>query len=246
MPRVVRKSDAIENLWADALPMFLGGVPMILLGALLWKFKGDGMFVGLAAVLMLGGVGLIAWGFTKVRKVKEIGPGYMLECVFCSRQIELLEAPKNEDVTCPECHRLIPIKDGVPLPVHQVRCGFCNTLNYYSEKTEFLICEKCDREIPLTLDEEKEHRHAPKGYVVVDDNQAYQLVLREVPNPEHPPEDCIATLQTMLALNRNQVKQLLGDLPAVLLTGITRKKAELLEAQLTSVGMTAVHEPVSN
>jgi hypothetical protein len=50
----------------------------------------------------------------------------------------------------------------------------------------------------------------------------------------------------MLALNRNQVKQLLGDLPAVLLTGITRKKAELLEAQLTSVGMTAVHEPVSN
>jgi hypothetical protein len=34
-------------------------------------------------------------------------------------------------------------------------------------------------------------------------------------------------------LNRNQVKQMLDELPVTVLTGITRKKAEMLKAQLT-------------
>jgi hypothetical protein len=37
----------------------------------------------------------------------------------------------------------------------------------------------------------------------------------------------------MLALNRNQVKQMLEELPVTLLTGIPRRKAEMLKAQLT-------------
>ena len=36
----------------------------------------------------------------------------------------------------------------------------------------------------------------------------------------------------MLAMNRNQVKQMLEEAPVVLLTGIPKKKAELLKAQI--------------
>jgi 4'-phosphopantetheinyl transferase EntD len=35
-------------------------------------------------------------------------------------------------------------------------------------------------------------------------------------------------------LNRNQVKQMLDELPVTLLTGIPRMKAEFLQAQLTA------------
>ena len=52
----------------------------------------------------------------------------------------------------------------------------------------------------------------------------------------HKTEDLIESLQRMLALNRNQVKQMLQELPVTLLTGITRQKAEMLQAQL------ALHE----
>ncbi len=43
----------------------------------------------------------------------------------------------------------------------------------------------------------------------------------------------IQALQHMLALNRNQVKNMLNELPVTVLTGITRKKAEMLKAQLS-------------
>jgi len=38
----------------------------------------------------------------------------------------------------------------------------------------------------------------------------------------------------MLALNRNQVKQMLDETPVTLLTGITKRKALILQAQLAS------------
>jgi 4'-phosphopantetheinyl transferase EntD len=38
----------------------------------------------------------------------------------------------------------------------------------------------------------------------------------------------------MLALNRNQVKQMLEEVPITLLTGIPRMKAEMLQAQLAA------------
>jgi hypothetical protein len=112
-----------------------------------------------------------------------------------------------------------------------VRCGFCNALNYFSEKTDVLLCEECNHEVPISHEE----GHIPKkrlatGFAVEDDDRPYELIL-----VAHGPktDDLIQTLQTMLALNRNQVKQMLSELPVTLLTGIPKKKAEMLRAQLS-------------
>ncbi|MFX9012007.1 hypothetical protein ABTN18_19845, partial [Acinetobacter baumannii] len=56
-------------------------------------------------------------------------------------------------------------------------------------------------------------------------------------------EEMIDCLQHMLALNRNQVKQMFDELPVTLLTGIPKKKAELLSAQISSHGGTADISP---
>jgi hypothetical protein len=69
-----------------------------------------------------------------------------------------------------------------------------------------------------------------KAYAVTDDDRLYELVLT---GTGHKNEELIASLQHMLALNRNQVKQMLSELPVAILTGISRKKAEMIQAQLS-------------
>jgi ribosomal protein L7/L12 len=112
----------------------------------------------------------------------------------------------------------------------QVRCGSCNALNFYSEKSEVLLCEECNREISISLDDDR----APKriAYARRDDDKLYELVL--LSNGGHKTEELISALQHMLALNRNQVKQMLDELPVTLLSGIPRMKAEMLQTQLTA------------
>ncbi len=68
-----------------------------------------------------------------------------------------------------------------------------------------------------------------EAYTLKDDNHPYDLILTAAPENE----EMIKCLQTMLALNRNQVKDIIEDLPQVLLQGIPRKKAELLMAQIS-------------
>ncbi|MBI3721809.1 MAG: hypothetical protein HY248_04575, partial [Fimbriimonas ginsengisoli] len=108
-------------------------------------------------------------------------------------------------------------------------CGYCHELNFYSDKTEFLVCENCSHEIPISSDSHG-HKSVPKFYAVVEDDALYELVLVESGTKT---EDLIACLQRMLALNRSQVKQMLDQLPVTLLTGISRRKADMLLAQLT-------------
>jgi hypothetical protein len=123
----------------------------------------------------------------------------------------------------------------------QVRCGFCNTLNYYSPKTEVLLCEDCNREVPISLDDS----HTPKhiAFARRDDDKLYELVL--VSNGGRKTEDLISALQHMLALNRNQVKQMLDELPVTLLTGIPRMKAEMLQTQLSTNDAVAEFRPIT-
>jgi hypothetical protein len=118
----------------------------------------------------------------------------------------------------------------------QVRCGFCNSLNYYSDKTDLLICETCNHEIPVHQEDGKPVKHLPKGFAIVDDNMLYELVLIEAAKTN---EDLVKTLQSMLALNRNQVRDLLDEVPVTLLQGITRMKADMLTAQLVNHGARA-------
>ena len=79
----------------------------------------------------------------------------------------MLVAPPEEDFPCLRCIRMIPVVDGKPLAVSQVRCGYCNELNFYSDKTEVLLCEKCNHEIPIAFDDKGGPRKTiPAAFVV--------------------------------------------------------------------------------
>lgn len=238
MPQIARRTDVIEEHASRAIPLGIGAIVAFALAALLFVFRGDGYLLGLAWVLVLAGVACVAYAIYLARQAKRTS-SYWIECIYCHDKFELLEPPGNEDVACLHCHRLIPIQDNQPLPVSEVRCGFCNSLNFYSAKSQFLICENCDREIPITVGEDVVPKNIPKGYIVEDDERTYSLTLDQIPNPEHPSEELISALQQMLALNRSQVKQMLVEVPTTLLVGIPKKKAEMLSAQLSVHGATA-------
>lgn len=232
MPRTQRSSDLVEIHSERAVTYGFSGLVGLGFATLLYVYRGDGMFVPLASIigaLALGSVGYAGYCITQARKVT----AFDIPCPFCEFVNRMVSKPE-EDVACQECHRMIPLQDGKPMAVQQVRCGYCNELNYYSDKTEILLCENCNHEIPISLaDGRVSTKKVAAAFVVKDDEALYELVL-----VAHGPktEELINTLQHMLALNRNQVKQILEELPVTLLTGISRKKAEMLAAQL------AIHE----
>jgi len=227
MPRVQRSSDAVEVHSEKAFTNAFGGLVFLAGAGLLFYYRGTGMFVPLASVfgvIAAAYLGYATYCGLQIRKVTKVG----VTCPICNFENQLVAQPES-DFLCVGCNRMIPIQDHKPLPVQQVRCGFCNELNYYSEKTDILLCEACNHEVPISRDDDRPQRTTPSLYAVVDDDNTYELVLVGHGNKV---EDLTNTLQHMLALNRNQVKQMLSELPVTLLTGITRKKAEMLRAQI--------------
>jgi len=234
----LRKSDVIEIFSAKALTFGLGGIVAIAFAGLLYRFKGEGSTLGLIYVLALAGVASVGYAFSSVFGIRKVTE-FPVKCSYCEH-VNVLTAPPIEDFPCLNCHRLVPIRDGEVLPVEQVRCGYCNEINYFSDKTEVLICESCDHEVPIAHEEGFVPKNLPKGFAVQDDNKPYDLVL-VAPGPKT--EEVIDCLQHMLALNRAQVKQIITDAPVKLLTGIARKKAEVLQAQLAVHDATAEFSP---
>lgn len=240
MEQPKRSSDVVEVHSEHALAFGLAGVAGLALGGLLLRYRGEGYLIGLAYVLLIGGVVALIYGIycaLQIRKVQSV----TVVCCYCDYANKLTESP-TVDFSCLSCHRMIPIRDGKVMPVSQVRCGFCNELNYYNEKTEVLICEFCDREIPIAQEEGKPTKHVPRGFAIQDDDKLYELILVA---HGHKTEELISALQQMLALNRNQVKDMLTQLPVTLLTGITRKKAEMLQAQLSIHDAASDFRPVA-
>jgi len=236
MPKIQRASDVIEQDSEKAFYFIGGGIASAAVAALLLKYQGTGGFVPLAWILVFAAVGLIGYGIYWIVKAKQV-TSVSIKCPFCYERNDLIEQPVDDDVPCVACNRMIPIQGGQVLSVSQVRCGFCNGLNYYSAKTEALLCEHCNREIQLFQDEGKESgKRIAKGFAVIDDDQQYELVLLEVGRST---EEVITTLQQMLALNRNQVKDILENTPVTLLQGLPRMKVDLLVAQLAAHGATA-------
>ncbi len=231
MKRIQRVSDVIELISEKALVWGLGGILSLCLSALFYYYRGQsGGTVPLATVLLLIGLGALGYAIKHALTIREVTK-YDVKCPYCNETNQVLEAPED-DFTCMFCHRFIPIQDQQPMPVAQVRCGFCNSLNFYSAKTDVLLCEECNREVPIaTSDETRPKKQLAAAYVThIDDEHMYELLLTD---KGHKQEDLIAALQHMLALNRNQVKQMLDELPVTLLTGINRRKAEMLQAQLS-------------
>lgn len=234
MSKVQRSSDIFEVI-AEHTILFMGsGIAVTAFGYLLYRYRGEGTLLPLSFVLMFIGicfVGAAVFSLFKVRKVKIVP----VECPFCQTVNELTDQPED-DFDCVNCHRMIPVQDHKVLPVSQVQCGFCQTLNYYSDKTEVLLCENCNHEIPISVGPDGPSKTLPKGFAVTEDEAFYELVLTDA-GKNH--EDMISAMQRMLALNRNQVKDILDHLPQTLLTGINRRKAEMLQAQITVHGASA-------
>lgn len=233
-----RSSDVVEIHSERALSAGLAGLVAIALGALFIYYKG--MLLYLGWLLAVGGAAAVVYAIycaMQVRKVTFV----KIACPYCSASNSLTEHPEK-DFSCVSCHRMIPVRNGHVLPVQQVRCGFCGHLNYYNETSVGLICESCDREIPIAVAEGTDtSKKFFQAYTHKDDDQVYELVLISY---GHKTEEVINTLQHMLALNRNQVKAMLEDLPVTLLTGIPRKKAEMLKAQLATHDAAADFRPV--
>lgn len=240
MPRVTRVSDILEEYGEKAVITGLSGAVALAVSAVLFIFRGGGSLLGLAWVLALGGAGGVFYAIYCIGKARKVS-GVTYSCVYCQATQVLLEPP-TDDFPCTSCNRMIPVKDGELLTVDQVRCGYCNTLNYYSSKTEVLLCENCNHEIPITTESGQITKRIMPGFAVTDDEQLYELILVAV---EHRTEEVISALQQVLALNRNQVKAMLDELPTVLLRGIPRKKAEMMKAQLSVHGAVASFEPLS-
>lgn len=227
-PILEQTSNAKERVAADSMVAFGPGILLIIFGAIIFYYQRTqgGILQSLGIVLGVIGLALIGYGLFKLNKVREL-EGHPIDCPFCEKTNVLTAVPEG-DFRCVHCNREVPVEKGVVLRVFQVRCGYCNTLNFYSDKSTGLICESCDREIPIATDEETHAKKVFEAYTVHDDDQPYDLILLQAPNTE----DMVKTLQQMLALNRNQVKDIIEDLPQTLLTGIPKKKAELLTAQI--------------
>lgn len=231
-----KASDVVEGFSEKALIAGIGGI-VGLAGAGLFFSYGGGGLKGLAIVLLIAGVAGISYAIylmTQIRKVEH----FDIICSFCKAK-NMLAEPPTKDFTCSQCYRLIPIIDGRALPVQQVRCGYCNELNWYSEKTQVLLCESCNHDIPINRGDDSPVRKSV--FAVESDDRLYELRLVGVGKKE---EDLINALQHILALNRNQVKQMLEELPVTLLVGIPRKKAEMLAAQISVHDGVTEYQPV--
>ncbi len=238
MPRARRRWDEIEihaeqglTYWFFAL--CLGGLAWLLLA-----FRGEGVLVPLAIVLLVITAVFFVLGVRKAILIKKV-TYFGVICPLCDFENDLTEAPTG-DFVCTNCQRMIPIVDGQPITVSQVKCGYCGELNYYSEKTEFLICEVCNHQVPIDTEASRRAtggKRVAESFVVTADDNVYEFILVA---HGHKTDELIEVLQHMLALNRNQIKQMLQELPVTLLTGITRRKAEMLQAQL------ALHEAATD
>jgi len=235
MPKIQRSSDVIEVHSEKAIFYLVGGIVAGAAAILLLKYKGTGELAGLAIMLGLAAVALTGFGGYRIFRAGKVNR-IAIKCPFCFKNNDLVEAPQNDDIACLACNRMIPLRDGEVLSVSQVKCGFCQGLNYYSDKTELLLCESCNHEIPLHQEDGATKKQLPKGFAVIDDSQSYELVLVD---PGAKAEDLVSALQKMLALNRNQVKDILDQCPVTLLQGIPKMKCEMLSAQISTHGAKA-------
>jgi hypothetical protein len=83
MPAVQRSSDVVESHSERAVMAGIGGIIVLAIGAVLFIFRGDGMLIGLALVLLIGGAAAVIYA------------------IYCALQIRKVE---TFDIVCPYCN----------------------------------------------------------------------------------------------------------------------------------------------
>jgi hypothetical protein len=238
MASVERSTDLVEERSETALIWGGGGLFVLAVGGVLWYFnRNGGSLLLFSWICLLAGLGGTIYGVYAALQIRKV-QSFAYNCPYCKAKNRLAAEP-GADFTCVECHRLIPVQDRQVLPVYRVLCGFCREPSYYSDKTLVLLCESCNHEIPITRGDGS---IAHSKFAVQEDNRTYELSLTGY---QHVTEELVSCLQHMLALNRNQVKDMLTALPVVLLTGIPKKKAEMLAAQLATHGAAADYKAMN-
>ena len=225
-----RSSNLREEFVLRAFVSIVPGIIALIISIVLFGDE-SGYSLGLRWVLLVLSIPAIVYGVWQLTEMRKV-TSYSLECPFCKAKNNFTAKPEH-DVRCEKCNRDVPIVDGRTLRVFKVSCGFCSALNWYSEKSTGLICEGCDREIPISVSDDREASPAMHAYARHDDTERYNLVLLD-PGPKR--EKIIAVLQKMLALNRNQVKEIMDDVPMTLLHGVPKKKAELMSSEIAACG----------
>lgn len=230
-----RTSDAKEDVAFRAVVCLAPGLLALSLSIYLIVYD-NAWTVGLKWVTLIASAAGMGYGIYHLLQFRKIKSNDIV-CPFCEAYNVFTERPM-EDVRCSECNREIPLLDGNIVKVFQVRCGFCNALNWYSEKSTGLICEECDRTIPISTSVDASP--ALKTFTRQDDNQPYDLVLTDCGRKS---EELIPILQQMLALNRNHVKSIIDEIPVVLLQGVPKRKADMLATQIQVHGGSAESRP---
>jgi len=221
-----RSSDIAEGYGEKALIAGIGGLVAVVVGAMLLKYQ---TLPHLAWMLIVPGIAAIGYGAYWGYRIKSIDHAQVI-CPYCRARNDFVTMP-DSDERCQDCHRMMPIVNSIVLRVEQVRCGYCGHLNFYSEKSVGLLCEECDHDIPIAT--EGGSPSSTGVYASKEDTKRYDLMLVEAGGKT---EALINYLQHLLALNRNQVKDMLATLPCTLLVGIPALKAEMITKEAAKHG----------
>ncbi|MFN7171629.1 MAG: ribosomal protein L7/L12 [Fimbriimonadaceae bacterium] len=232
-----RVTTVREQYAERALYFFISAAVLGIASTLMFIYgRGILIFAELLLLLALVALGFSVFFISKMKKVQSNS----VTCPFCEK-VNAFQSPPTDDFNCEGCHRMVPIREGAIMEVMQVRCGYCNELNFYSLKTEVLICETCDREIPIANEDGLPSKSIPRSFLRVDDDALYELVLTDAGRSK---EQAILELQRLLALNRSVVREMVENPPQVLLTNIAKQKAEMVQKELLAHGVKAEYREV--
>lgn len=144
MPNPTHASDIVETNTSQAV--MAGGVAVLclILGGL---FVYYGTLAIAGWLLIAIAVGCIVFAIVRLVQNKQV-PITRMGCPYCQFQNSLTEKPEK-DFMCRSCGRLVPIENGIVMPIYRVNCEHCTKENFFSKRTIKLICEDCGKEVNI-------------------------------------------------------------------------------------------------
>lgn len=229
MDEPTKRSNELEQAMSKILVVGGGGVLGLFLGWLVVKYGDWFQHIGWLLVIG-GGLALLyaLYGYLQTRSI----PSFPVTCPYCNQDTEFT-APPARDFACDHCMKLVQIENGKVVDAKQIKCPNCGSMQRISARATTGICEECNREMNISK---------AQRVVAVDENAPHELVLTGV--GRHP-DRVIMILESMLSLNRLDVKKLLETLPIVLFTNVTKRKAEMTRFELVEAGAITEIRPLA-